>query len=266
MSERLLNAESGFRTLWGNLGYWDRDSTYPEACEALAHYLAASVDLSSDDSVVDIGFGCGDQILLWLKHYHLKRLGGINLSASQTTYAKQRLIDQGFSQTANQLHTGCIRDLEYDIRRQVKTASVILALDCAYHFPDRAQILRSLAELSPAHCRFAFTDLLLARKPDFFERQILKLMMSLSQIPHENLMQNEAYREHLTKAGWLHLKSTDLTDKVFIPFSDWLIKYRQERIRHGTKAKWRKYLGTSWFVRWAKKRNLLEYRCWVLTK
>ena len=58
---------------WGNLGYW-KDSNngqdivhYPQACQQLAMEVALIADLSPEHKLLDTGFGCGDQLLIWIK-------------------------------------------------------------------------------------------------------------------------------------------------------------------------------------------------------
>lgn len=266
LSERLLNAESGYRTLWGNLGYWLDASTYPEACESLARQLAKSVELKNSDDVVDIGFGCGDQLLLWLNEFQVADLSGLNLSRSQTRHAREKLSAHGYDHIADKLYCGDIQAPPDPVCERIKGASVILALDCAYHFPNRAELFQFIARQSPPHCRFAYTDIVLARKPGLFENLLLRIMLKLSRIPHDNVMQEQAYRTQLNAAGWHQVSMRDLTDHVFLPFAAWLKQYRGSQIRQGVKACWKKYQGTAMFLRWAARRRLLKYQSIVISK
>ena len=55
---------------WGNLGYWFRDDGsviehYSEAAKQLAYQLAMFSQLQSKHNVLDVGFGCGDQLIYW---------------------------------------------------------------------------------------------------------------------------------------------------------------------------------------------------------
>ncbi len=158
LSERLLNSGDAY---WGNLGYWKVGDDYSAACEGLARQLATAVNLNQDSRILDAGFGCGDQLLLWLKDYNIQLLCGINYSASQTVLAKQRLKQFEFRQfelrqsqantdgthliSSENIFQGDVADLknglavvcnesDIDSRKDINT---ILALDCAYHFPFR---------------------------------------------------------------------------------------------------------------------------------
>jgi cyclopropane fatty-acyl-phospholipid synthase-like methyltransferase len=49
------------RSLYLNLGHWERAATYDEACAALARVLADAVGLGPGTDVLDVGFGFGDR-------------------------------------------------------------------------------------------------------------------------------------------------------------------------------------------------------------
>ena len=75
LDERLLNLMDGpSDTYWGNLGYWEKARTYPQAASALAMRLAEKARLRDAKTIVDIGFGCGDQIHCGWRHSGLNLL------------------------------------------------------------------------------------------------------------------------------------------------------------------------------------------------
>ncbi|MGK0249695.1 MAG: cyclopropane fatty-acyl-phospholipid synthase-like methyltransferase, partial [Oleispira sp.] len=109
LSERILNTGDLY---WGNLGYWQRGSDYSMACANLARSLAEAVDLDQNSGVFDAGFGCGDQLLLWMREYQVEFLCGINYSVSQTELAQQRLQQAGFKEAADNIHQGNVAELD----------------------------------------------------------------------------------------------------------------------------------------------------------
>lgn len=266
LSEALLNAESGHQTLWGNLGFWQSATTYPDACQALADKLASAVQLKGEDNVVDIGFGCGDQLLHWIKQYQVTTLSGQNLSLSQTEFALDRLRKNGHEAIADQLYQGSCEKFGAPLKIHLASASVVLSLDCAYHFPERKRLFKRLYDLTPGTCRYGFTDILLARRPGFIEKIILTFMLTLSRIPHENLMQRKYHQAQLLNCGWKNVTYEDITDDVFTPFVSWLQRYKVKQVSQGCEANWQKYSGTAWFLNWAAKRKLLQYHIVVLSK
>ena len=51
--------------LYLNLGYWREATNTDEASDALAMLVANTAKISSEDTVLDCGFGFGDQDILW---------------------------------------------------------------------------------------------------------------------------------------------------------------------------------------------------------
>ena len=127
---------------WGNLGYWQSETEYSDACRALALLLGAQAGLDQQSLVFDAGFGCGDQLLLWLEHFRVAQVRGANLSRSQTAYAKAKLAKAGFPAAATAIVQDDINDAEaWTAALGEEKPSHVLALDCAYHFPDRVAFI-----------------------------------------------------------------------------------------------------------------------------
>lgn len=261
LAEALLNQESGGTTVWGNLGYWAEAQTYPEACTALADQLGQRLQLGPQTRLLDVGFGCGDQLLHWLQHYDLRELDGLNLSHSQTELAQQRLTQKGYTTLAARLHQGSVSGLRrWAADRARSPADTLLALDCAYHFPSRHKFLVDAAALLPAGGRLGMTDLVLGRE-DLTLRESLPLraMTTLSRIPRENLVTAETYQAQWQACGLEVESFTDLTDQVFLPFGQWLQRYRATYGRSASRSQWAKYEATARFLAWAQRHGVLRY-------
>ncbi|KAJ6002808.1 hypothetical protein N7451_005355 [Penicillium sp. IBT 35674x] len=66
LDHAVLNIQLPPQTMWMNMGYWECQSEFPEACRALLdQVLAAGLLKSRSQSVrlLDVGCGCGDQSL-----------------------------------------------------------------------------------------------------------------------------------------------------------------------------------------------------------
>lgn len=256
------------RTHWGNLGHWPRsDMRYPDACADLADRVVQGLDLDGDSRLIDVGFGCGDQVLRWISHYGVREVHGLNLSHSQTILARERLTAAGHVTIANQLDQGSATELypwwSARARAGAKAkADAVVALDCAYHFaPSRRVFLRQAASVLRPGGRLALSDIVLAR-PDLSLRQraVLTGMARLSRIPGANLLTAKDYRMQLARAGFEVDRYEDLTPAVFIPFGEWLARYRawlHPAVRR--RISWTKYRATATFLRWAEQERVLRY-------
>ena len=275
LSERCLNSGDSY---WGNLGYWvhhqgdnavaglefEQDD-YVVACATLAHKLAHAVELDYNSYVFDVGFGCGDQLLLWLIEYQVGGVAGINYSLSQTELAKQRLLQAGFTQAANNVGQGSAADLS---TASYSTASCnsqafnrVLALDCAYHFPSRERFFHHSYQLLTANSNSAFlglADIVLADEAiSWPKRYLLNAMLTLSRIPRHNIVTLRQYEDQLRAAGFQQVSIEDITADVFIPFGQWINAFKHS-IKN-KKGAWLKYKITAEFLAWAYRKNVLRY-------
>jgi microcystin synthetase protein McyJ len=265
LSEKILNSGSSY---WGNLGYWQSPNDYSSACSALADALAHAVELDQTSHVFDAGFGCGDQLLLWLKTYQVSSIQGLNYSESQTSVAQQRLSDQGFTTAAKNIRYGSVTDmcdegfLLPDDSQSTDEVNTVLALDCAYHFPSRADFLRSSYQLLNDTGRIGLTDILLSDSHStLWQRFILRTMLFLSNIPAKNIVPLSRYEDELIRAGFDNISIQDISAQVFTPFSDWLKVFKESEGRERSKSRlvWLKYDITAKFLEWADRNDILHY-------
>lgn len=267
LSERLLNSGDAY---WGNLGFWECANDYSEACEALAHQLALKVNLTEESRILDAGFGCGDQLLLWLKKYRVEFLCGVNYSVSQTQLAKQRLVDsENTSANPEFLIQGDVTDLLSPPSWGCSPLSheninTVLALDCAYHFPSRKLFFTdsfNVLSKSEGRGRIGLTDIVLADAPlSWGKRWILNAMLNASGIPQENIVTLAEYNDQLQQAGFKQVDSQDISEYVFEPFGHWLKSNKAARGKlKGNSSAWLKYKVTAAFLAWAYKKQVLRY-------
>lgn len=259
-----LNHESndGDRTHWGNLGLWSRPGMrYAEACAELADRTVAGLELGRATHLVDVGFGCGEQVLHWIRRYGVRQIDGLNLSRSQTVLARERIAAAGHADVAQRLARGSATKLEAWWKNRAK-ADAVVALDCAYHFaPSRAIFLDQAARVLRSGGRLALSDLVVARTDlSLRQRAVLAGMARLSRIPPANLLTADHYRGGLERAGFGIERFEDVTSLVFTPFGQWLARYRaalDPAIRR--RIGWTKYRATASFLRWAEQGRVLRY-------
>lgn len=258
LAELALNREG---QSWGNLGYWEAATDYSDVCRALALLLGEQAGLNRQSRVFDAGFGCGDQMLLWLAHFGVAGARGVNLSRSQTSYAKAKLKSSGFPAAAVAIVEGNIND------PQVWGAggdqpSHVLALDCAYHFPGRVAFF-TLAQqhLAPAG-RLALTDFMLAdnHRTDSLNHRFLCWMLKRSRIAEANIVHRDKYLRQLEQSGFTDIRIRDISEHVMPGFARFARALGSGGA--GTKPGWFgrvKYRVTGRFLTWAYRRSILRY-------
>ena len=246
---------------WGNLGYWDAAPNYSDACRALATRLGASAQLGQTSRVVDAGFGCGDQLIHWLEHFQVPYLTGINLSHSQTDLARSRLEAAGHSEAAASIAQGNIDDQAAWKHWETASINRVLALDCAYHFPDRAAFLQRAGQLLPKGGRLCLTDFVLTESHSGLSLRGMALapMLKASRIPPRNIVSLSKYETQLEDAGFHDVEAEDISDWVMQGFAAWLRGYKLANPRRMPRRLWLKYEVTAAFLDWAYRKQVLRY-------
>ncbi len=244
---------------WGNLGLWETDDNYSQACRRLAVALGSHAGLDDSSHVLDIGFGCGDQLLLWLRQFHVATLQGVNLSTSQTRRATALLLQHELGQHCAHLRQGDVNESGLWPVPGAPSPSHILCLDSAYHFPERDSFFARATGCLAVGGRLCLTDFVLA---DGFQpglRELpLRAMLRAARIPRGNMVTVARYREQLADAGFAAAEVADISSEVMSGFSSWWLRHRH-RARHLPLRSRLKYGITARFLDWAYRNGVLRY-------
>lgn len=135
----VLRRNSKVETLWMNLGYSESNVVphYAETAAALAKKLGEAGGLASAGDACDVGFGYGDQDLLWASQYPALKLVGFNIGVEQQRVASRRVEAAGLSKRVD-LRVGSGTSLS------LEDASVdrVLSLESAFHYDTREDFLK----------------------------------------------------------------------------------------------------------------------------
>lgn len=261
---------------WGNLGYWVDEHgecihQYSAAAARLADTLGHATQLKPNHHILDVGFGCGDQIIHWQHQFGVKNIWGINYSQIQTQYAQQKLaILNGKAQL-------CLGDATQAKAWQglPNTFDRIIALDCVYHFSNKTNFFSLCADHfhhqkdQGDSSELVLTDLILTKPvQNPVQLVLLKMVCYFSHIPFSNLKVRQDYEAQLKQVNLSLLEYEDLSAQVMRPFSHWVFQFRQnvknlknidDKQRVLKNIGWSKYIGTALFLRWAARHNIFQY-------
>lgn len=204
----------GRDTLYLNMGYWREAETYDQACEALAGLVAERAGLARGDRVVDAGFGYGDQDLLWARRPGVS-IAGFNVNGAQVEVARERVARAGLSDVVSLFARSAL-----DTRLPAGWADRVVALESAFHFPDRRRFFAEAARLLRPGGTIALADLVVAgeRSGRIADRVGRAVAGRFWQIPRVNLVGADAYRRQLEEAGFSQVVVEDVSEHVFAPF------------------------------------------------
>ena len=265
-----LDLKTGLRTSsWGNLGYWchPKSDAYSTSAKRLATVLGEFADLSENDIIFDVGFGCGDQLSVWRDDFRVAHIAGVNLSESQTRFALASIESQREADIHIQQGDACIAT---DWQQAHRETNKIIALDCVYHFSSKQSFLtlcqNQLAKLDKGIGVVVMSDFILTRSNlTLWQRVWLKVICRLSYMPFTNLLTRSEYESMLNELGLKITKTRDVSEEVMDGFAAWLpaFKDRYEQHRRSDssvpKIQWAKYLGTAYFLKWLRKHAIMEY-------
>lgn len=208
--------------LFLNLGYWRTAGTMDEASRALARLVAQAGAMTEADTVVDCGFGFGDQDMLWANEFRPERIIGFNITASHVERARQRVADAGLSHCID-LREGSATEMDLPDR----SADLVVALESAFHFHTREAFFREAFRVLRPGGRLVTADILPtapAAEVATRLRQRLSwyLVASRFNIPRANVYLTQTYADKLRAAGFEAVTIESIRDDIYEPMHEFI--------------------------------------------
>jgi ubiquinone/menaquinone biosynthesis C-methylase UbiE len=198
------------QSLYLNLGYWAEADGYDAACEALAVELGRVAGLGPGQTVVDAGFGFGDQDACWRRRFGPERIIGLNVTRGQVERARARFPDPGLD-----FRLGSATAMPLDDA----SADRVLGLESAFHFDTRVDFFAEALRVLRPGGRLALADVVPVGPPRGLGHRIgLYVGRSFWQIPAANMVPPDAYAAQLQAAGFTNVEVRSIGDQVFAPF------------------------------------------------
>ena len=202
---------------WSNLGYWeDATSSYPQACQALVEQLAKSLELSSQQHLLDLACGQGASLVYWQNYYQIQNISAVEL--------QKECVQNIQAQLRSSVDVHCDSFLNLKNIPFQQSFDVVVCIDAAYHC-NLNSFLNSVNSVLNSNGKLGFHYLMLVdewQNLNSFQKQKYKWLLKAADVNLEYLMTYREMKQSLENNEFRDVQIIDLSKQVFTGFSTYV--------------------------------------------
>jgi cyclopropane fatty-acyl-phospholipid synthase-like methyltransferase len=198
----------GHRSL--HLGYYDDDHTEagPAAMNTM-RILSDALDISSSDTVLNVGCGAGEDSV-WNARAHEATVIGVNISESQLDYARQNAHEHDVAE---------LTEFRYDDFHELSTIEddsidVVWGLEALSHSHDRTAVLKEASRVLNEGGRVGFTDIFLSPNSDSMPTEGTEKVTQINEALGLRLGRIDEFEGILDAVGFEDITIRDMTEGI----------------------------------------------------
>lgn len=217
-----LGEPATVKTTYMNLGYWANGAAdLDEAAEEMAELLASKAGFTPGDRILDVGFGCGDQDLYWVKTRSPSEVVGVDITPMHVAAATERAVREGLADVLR-FHEGSATALCFP----AESFDRVVALESAFHFLTRQDFFLQAHRVLRPGGTIATVDVAQLEPGDAPVGPVKGIDWNAAfegkDRQRENWYPASGYAEALTRAGFINVLVESIRDDVLEPWRKFL--------------------------------------------
>lgn len=255
-SNSVIENSFGRHVHWG---YWPQpenavcdDKDYANAAEALTKQLVSTIQITDNQSILDVGCGFGGTTAYLNEHYKNMTLTGVNIDERQLERARTIVQPENNNQITFQQADAC--NLPY----HQPIFDNILAVECIFHFPSREKFFQEVQRTLKKNGSLVLSDFIPSKKFLLFTKPFTnKLYNKYSPFGECQITHTIEMYQALANKYHFKLIANDIT-KHTLPTYDFLL-YLFNKVTPNNKRSFISKLVFK-FMKWVAQNNHVTYQ------